>query len=123
MQKKHTKIVATISDNRCSQDHIRELFEAGMNVVRLNTAHQNLEGSKKVVDSVRNVSDEIAILIDTKGPEIRTTITRDPIEVNTGDLIEVIGNPDMACIPGRLSVTYSGFVKDLSLNCPYLPGA
>jgi len=34
MQKKHTKIVATISDQRCSQDHIRELFEAGMNVVR-----------------------------------------------------------------------------------------
>ncbi|MFA6126923.1 MAG: pyruvate kinase [Bacteroidales bacterium] len=116
MQKKHTKIVATISDQRCSQDHIRELFEAGMNVVRLNTAHQNLEGSKKVVDSVRNVSDEIAILIDTKGPEIRTTVARDPVEVNTGDTIEIIGDPDMACIPGRISVTYPGFVNDLSIG-------
>ncbi len=116
MQKKHTKIVATISDNRCSQDHIRELFEAGMNVVRLNTAHQNLEGSKKVVDSVRNVSDEIAILIDTKGPEIRTTIARDPIEVLTGEIIEIIGDPELACIPGRISVTYSGFVNDLSVG-------
>lgn len=116
MHKKHTKIVATISDQRCSQDHIRELFEAGMNVVRLNTAHQNLEGSKKVVDSVRNVSEEIAILIDTKGPEIRTTIARDPIEVETGEMIEVVGNPDLACIPGRLSVTYPGFVKDLNIG-------
>jgi pyruvate kinase len=116
MQKKHTKIVATISDNRCSQDHIRELFEAGMNVVRLNTAHQDLEGSKKVVDSVRNVSEEIAILIDTKGPEIRTTVARDPIEVNAGETIEIIGNPDMPSIPGRLSVTYAGFVEDLSIG-------
>jgi pyruvate kinase len=116
MLKKHTKIVATISDNRCSQDHIKELFEAGMNVVRLNTAHQNLEGSKKVVDAVRNVSDEIAILIDTKGPEIRTTIARDPIEVIPGEFIEIIGDPDMACIPGRLSVTYPGFVANLSIG-------
>lgn len=116
MHKKHTKIVATISDQRCSQDHIRELFEAGMNVVRLNTAHQNIEGSKKVVDSVRNVSDEIAILIDTKGPEIRTTVARDPIEVKTGETIEVTGDPDMPCIPGRLSVNYPGFVQDLSVG-------
>lgn len=116
MQKKHTKIVATISDQRCSQDHIRELFEAGMNVVRLNTAHQDLEGSKKVIDSVRNVSDEIAILIDTKGPEIRTTVARDPVEVVTGEMMEIIGDPGMACIPGRLSVTYPGFVHDLSIG-------
>lgn len=116
MQKKHTKIVATISDQRCSQDHIRELFEAGMNVVRLNTAHQDLEGSKKVIDSVRNVSEEIAILIDTKGPEIRTTVARDPIEVAAGEIIEIIGNPDLACIPGRISVTYPGFVHDLSIG-------
>ena len=116
MQKKHTKIVATISDQRCSQDHIRELFEAGMNVVRLNTAHQNLEGSKKVVDSVRNVSDEIAILIDTKGPEIRTTVARDPIEVIAGELVEFIGNPDLPCIPGRICVTYINFVDDLEIG-------
>lgn len=116
MQKKHTKIVATISDQRCSQDHIRELFAAGMNVVRLNTAHQDLEGSRKVIDSVRNVSNEIAILIDTKGPEIRTTVTRDPIEVTTGEIIEIIGDPDLPSIPGRLSVNYPGFVHDLSIG-------
>lgn len=36
---KQTKIVASISDRRCSVDYIRELFEAGANVVRMNTAH------------------------------------------------------------------------------------
>jgi pyruvate kinase len=116
MHAKHTKIVATISDRRCSTEHIRELFDAGMNVVRLNTAHQDPEGSLKVIEAVRSVSDEIAILVDTKGPEIRTTVARDPIEVTTGDLIEVFGDPDLACIPGRLSVSCENFVEDLSVG-------
>ena len=40
---KRTKIVATISDKRCEIGFLRELYEAGMNVVRLNTAHQPLD--------------------------------------------------------------------------------
>lgn len=114
--KKHTKIVATISDQRCSEDHLRDLFEAGMSVVRINTAHQNLDGSVRVVQAVRNVSDEIAILIDTKGPEMRTTVARDPIEVASGEMIDVIGDPDLPSVPGRISVSYSGFVRDLSVG-------
>ena len=116
MHSKHTKIVATISDRRCSPEHIRELFEAGMNVVRLNTAHQDPEGSLSVINAVRSVSDEIAILVDTKGPEIRTTVARDPVEVKAGEIIEVTGDPGLACIPGRISVSYDGFARDLSLG-------
>ena len=69
---KRTKIVATISDKRCDVGFLRELYEAGMNVVRLNTAHQTLEDAMKVIRNVREVSDEIPLLIDTKGPEVRT---------------------------------------------------
>ncbi|MFO7616162.1 MAG: pyruvate kinase [Bacteroidales bacterium] len=116
MYLKHTKIVATISDFRCSEEFIRELFEAGMNVVRINTAHQDLEGSAKVVEVVRRVSDRIAILIDTKGPEIRTTVCRDPIEVASGEFVEVIGNPDLPCIPGRISVNLKGFSSYLAVG-------
>ncbi len=72
MQKK-TKIVATISDRRCDEEHLKELFEQGVNVVRLNTAHQTEEMSLKVIQNIRKVSKKIAILVDTKGPEIRTT--------------------------------------------------
>lgn len=41
---KQTKIVASISDRRCDVDFIKQLFEAGMNVVRMNTAHASREG-------------------------------------------------------------------------------
>ncbi|MCD6331696.1 MAG: pyruvate kinase [Bacteroidales bacterium] len=115
-QRKHTKIVATISDQRCSEDFLRELHEAGMDVVRINTAHQDLEGSRKVVESVRKVSDKIAILVDTKGPEIRTTVTRDPIEVASGEEVKFFGDPEKPSLPGEISVTYPGFVDNLSVG-------
>ena len=42
---KYTKIVATISDRRCDVEFIRQLYEAGMNVARLNTAHISTESA------------------------------------------------------------------------------
>ena len=77
---KQTKIVASISDRRCDVDFIRNLFDAGMNVVRINTAHATPEGIKEVIANTRKVSRHIATLIDTKGPEIRTTACKEPIE-------------------------------------------
>ena len=70
---KRTKIVATISDRHCEPEFIRSLYEAGMNAVRINSAHLTTEGATKIVENVRRVSEQIAIIIDTKGPEIRVT--------------------------------------------------
>ncbi len=63
---KQTKIVASISDRRCDVDFIKQLFEAGMNVVRMNTAHASREGFEALIANVRAVSNRIAILMDTK---------------------------------------------------------
>ena len=73
MMLKKTKIVASISDLRCDVDFIRDLFNAGMNVVRMNTAHASREGFEQLIANVREVSNRIGILMDTKGPEVRTT--------------------------------------------------
>jgi pyruvate kinase len=72
MVMRQTKIVATLSGLNSDINFIRVLFEAGMNVARLNTAHLGLEEARKLIGEIRAVSDKIAILIDTKGPEIRT---------------------------------------------------
>lgn len=64
---KQTKIVASISDRRCDVDFIKQLFDAGMNVVRMNTAHASREGFEALIANVRAVSNRIAILMDTKG--------------------------------------------------------
>lgn len=88
---KYTKIVATISDRRCEVEFIQQLFDAGMNVARLNTAHISTESALTMINNVRAVSDSIGILVDTKGPEIRTRYIDEPINVKEGDIIRVKG--------------------------------
>ncbi|HOK51966.1 MAG TPA: pyruvate kinase, partial [Bacteroidales bacterium] len=113
---KKTKIIATISDRRCEPEFIRELYEEGMNVVRINTAHQSFEDAKRVIDNVRKVSDKIAILVDTKGPEIRTNGVVEVYEVRTGDRIVVRGSVDEPSHPGYIYVNYPEFVADVPVD-------
>src|SRR5664280_2503968 len=87
MDSKKTKIVATISDKNCEPDFIKLLYEAGMNVIRINSAHLDINGALRIIKNAREVSDKIAILIDTKGPEIRTTICDAPIPLKKGATI------------------------------------
>jgi pyruvate kinase len=116
MNKKRTKIVATISDKNCEPEFIRELYEEGMDVVRINSAHLNLEGAQKIIDNVRKVSDKIAILLDTKGPEIRTTICDAPIPVKKGSNITITGNPEKKSSAGKIFVSLKTFAKDVPLG-------
>lgn len=109
---KKTKIVATISDRRCDIPFLTALYEAGMDVVRLNTAHQTLEGSLEVMRNVRAVSDHIAIMVDTKGPEIRTTQVSDPITVAEGDRLLFKGDPDAESTRSCVYVSHTGFVAE-----------
>ncbi len=113
---KHTKIVATISDQRCEVDFLRELYKSGMNVVRMNSAHLNNEGFDKIVNNVREVSDRIAILMDTKGPEIRTTVAQNPIEFKTGDKVKVKGDPESETTHEWIHVSYPNFVTDMKVG-------
>lgn len=116
MKRKLTKIVATISDRRCDVDFIKRLYDEGVNVVRLNTAHQSHADTLKVIENVRKVSDKIALLLDTKGPEIRTTESQIEIPVKGGDIIKIKGEPSQATTPDMICVTYPDFVADVPVG-------
>ena len=113
---KQTKIVASISDLHCEIDFLRELYNAGVNVMRINTAHATPEGIKKVINNVRKVSNSIAIIIDTKGPEIRTTSVDDNIYFKTGDEVKICGNPSEVSTHDCVNVSYTNFVKDINIG-------
>ncbi len=110
---KQTKIVASVSDRRCSTEFIRDLFNAGMNVVRMNTAHAPEDGIRQIVKNVRAVSHHIGLLIDTKGPEIRTTGCDSPIEYKTGDVVKIFGRPEMDTTHDMINLSYSDFAADV----------
>ena len=118
MVEKKTKIICTISDLRCDVNFLTKLFESGMNIVRINSAHASVEGAQKIVDNVRAVSDKIGILVDTKGPEVRLTATEDPegFEVRQGDWIEIHNGPDRLCSYPVLYTSYANFVSDVPVG-------
>jgi pyruvate kinase len=116
MDRKRTKIVATISDRNCSIDFLRELFDAGMDVIRINSAHMPIDEAVRVINNAREVSDKLAILIDTKGPEIRTTACDEPIKLTKGEKISIIGNPSLKSSKEAIYVTYPSFAQDVSVG-------
>ncbi len=113
---KHTKIVATISDQRCEVDFLQKLFDEGMNVARLNSAHLNDEGLTKIITNVRKVSNRIGILIDTKGPEIRTTFAEEDIVLKTGDVIRVEGNPEGISSKEAIYISYPNVTERMKVG-------
>ncbi len=115
-----TKIVCTIGPATESKDMMRKLIVAGMDVVRLNFSHSNYAEHKKRLDTLKSLNKElgtnVASLLDTKGPEIRThdfeggkaTITvGSEVEIH---MEEVLGTSD------KFSVNYPELYKDIDVG-------
>ncbi len=119
---KKTKIVCTISDKMCDEGFIRALYERGMNIVRINSAHSTLDGAQMIVDTVRRVSGQIEILIDTKGPEIRLTDTDlpDGIKVREGEIIEFRNDSGFNSSHKHLNTNCMTFVNDVPVGASIL---
>ena len=115
MKVKKTKIICTISDINCDVEFIRELYENGMNVARINSAHATIEGAQMVVDNIRAVSDKIGILVDTKGPEVRLTAMENAVGfvVKEGDRVIIRNGKDCFSGPKELYTNCETFVQDV----------
>ena len=94
MMLKQTKIVASISDQRCEVEFIRDLFKAGMNVVRMNTAHASREGFEKLITNVREVSNRLPIDGHKRSRSAYYCYCgRRAIPYQIGDKVKIVGNP------------------------------
>lgn len=112
MKLKRTKIVATISPKVSSTEMLTDFILAGVNVFRLNTAHLDLTHARELVAKIRKIAPHVAILIDTKGPEVRTCQVEPTFAVKTGDVIEV--TPNNEGIAGKsFQVNYPNFAQDV----------
>ena len=87
-----------------------------MDVIRINSAHLDIDGALKIIKNAREVSDKIAILLDTKGPEIRTTICDSPVQLKKGTNILIAGDPGEKVQLRAIYVTYQHFVSDVPLG-------
>src|ERR1700677_655018 len=99
-----TKVVFTIGPATESEAMLEKLILAGVDVCRLNMAHANDEWTRTMIRRVREVcrrsQRHIALLMDVKGPEIRTGDIPVPIELSAGQHIALLPSPG-ASLDGR----------------------
>lgn len=117
---RQTKIIATLGPSTRSLENLERLMEAGCNVIRINMSHTNLKDADLIVEDVRTLSDEVAILIDTRGPEVRTTVAPTPIKLTTDHEILIVGAPDEETTEGRICVTYRELPEVLEVGTKIL---
>ncbi|MEN9604474.1 MAG: hypothetical protein RJB39_159 [Candidatus Parcubacteria bacterium] len=92
MNERKSKIVAKIADNNCEPEYIAKLVDAGVDVMWLNTAHQDEDGATGCINRIHGVTDKMSILLDTKGPETRTKNVETPLELKAGDHVVFSGD-------------------------------
>ena len=112
-----TKIICTLGPASESEEVIRELMLAGMNVARLNFSHGTHEEQRGKLERVKKVREElglpVALLLDTKGPEIRTgEFEKGKVELKKGQTF-VLTTEDVMGNEGMVSITYKNLVKDV----------
>ena len=116
---KKTKIVCTMGPATEDEEVLRQLILHGMNVARFNFSHGSHQYHRSMIEKVRRLSSElgipVAILLDTKGPEIRTGLLEDgkKVAVKTGDTLVVTAQ--------ETSEDFHGTAEHISLDCLNLP--
>ena len=113
---RHTKIIATLGPATESKEMLSKLILGGVDILRLNMAHASHKWVEDAMWYIREASTEVgrhvAVMMDVKGPEIRTGVVEVPIDLAVGDVIEFYtkrGEP-------------TGDVPAVSVNYPGLPG-
>lgn len=115
---KKTKIICTMGPNTDNIDIMRALVENGMDVARFNFSHGTYEEQADRIKILKKVREEyelpIAMLLDTKGPEIRTGLLEDgeKVTLNEGDTI-VLTSEEIIGDASRVSITYDELVNDV----------
>jgi pyruvate kinase len=109
-----TKIVATIGPTTNSPKMMEAILQAGVDVFRLNFSHGDYDSYEKMITDIKKVREKMGIplpiILDTKGPEIRTADLKTPLEVKPGD--EIVFTISDEKIAGKNRVSYDGLVKD-----------
>lgn len=113
-----TKIVATIGPASNTREALFRLADAGMNVVRLNMSHGDHKSHLAIINLVREYNslgrNSLAVMLDTKGPEVRSGDVLEPLTLSSGDNVVLTIKEGADGTDSRISVNYDGFVDDVS---------
>ena len=118
-QLRKTKIIGTIGPASESEEMFTKIVEAGLNVARINFSHGGYEENKEKIETIKRVRAKlerpIALMLDTKGPEIRTGVLEsgnEKVEVKEGQTFtfvhdDIIGNNEKTTITYKANRKYN----------------
>lgn len=115
-----TKIIATIGPATSSKEQLKNLFDAGVNVCRLNFSHGSHTDHQEVIDRVLELNEEngtsIALLADLQGPKLRIgEVENNGIDLVEGAEIEFVNTPCLGNLE-RVYMSYSLFASDVAIG-------
>ncbi|MCI5868570.1 MAG: pyruvate kinase [Dorea sp.] len=122
---KKTKIVCTMGPNTNDENIMRKLVQNGMDIARFNFSHGDHEEQKMRMDMLKRIREEekkpVAILLDTKGPEIRTGVLKDgkKVQLSAGEVFTLC-TEDIVGDETKASITYPGLVADVQIGSTIL---
>ena len=117
---KKTKIVCTIGPASEKVETLKEMILAGMNVARINFSHGGIEEQQTKIDNVKKAREElqvpVALMLDTKGPEIRTgKLQSSPVILNEGESI-ILTNQNIIKNKKKVSISYKQLYKEVKIG-------
>ncbi len=115
-----TKIVATIGPSSDNEAVLMDMMRAGLNVARLNFSHgshaEHQERIRKIRTAAQITAKTVAIMLDTKGPEIRVKKLSAPIEVTVGEIYRFTGKSENEGCEGCIPITYDHMAEDVAVG-------
>ena len=120
MTLKRTKIICTIGPATESFVSLKKLYNAGMNVARLNMSHSDHKNAKKIIDRIKKLNKEVktpvGILLDTQGPEIRTGDTSEVVNLEPGELVSFTIRDEVDVETTSIRVHYDELIQSVKVG-------
>ncbi len=121
---RHTKVIATLGPATQSPEMLEKLIIEGVDVMRLNMAHGDhawvIKVCRDIREAAKKVGREVAILMDVKGPEIRTGVVDKPLDLKEGDVVDFITHAQISQTIGSghysVPINYPSFSKDVEVG-------
>lgn len=117
---KKTKIIATVGPVTESPEQLKAIYNAWVNVIRFNFSHAQHENVAKIIERINALNEswetKLAILLDTKGPEIRTWDVSEKINYKKWDKFKIVVNQNNIDTPTTLFCDYEYLIEDMNIG-------
>jgi pyruvate kinase len=117
---RRTKIIITLGPATCTPPALEQLIKLGVNVFRFNMSHAPHEWVRTVAKSIREISGrlghEVALLLDTQGPAIRTGVVEKPYDLQIGDWVSFTVKGQKGTVAISVDCNYPHLVEDIDVG-------